>query len=302
MNPLERLDFNQLEVFHHLLVERRVSRAAARLGVSQPAVSNALAKLRRRLGDELFVRTPAGMEPTPYAQQLGACVGEALALIRQALQQRSVFEPARSERTFTVGMTDIGEIYFLPALLERLQRDAPGVRLSTVRNTTVRLKDEMSEGRVDLAIGLLPQLQAGFFQQHLFTQRYVCLMRSGHALAGRRLSLKDFTAAEHVVVVAAGTGHHEADDWLAEQGIVRRVRLVVPHFVAIGHILAGSDLIATVPERLAERMTQPFGLVSRRHPAPLPQAAIHAFWHARFHQDAGNQWLRGLFFEMFSGA
>lgn len=299
---LERLDLNLLEVFHHLLVEGRVSRVAHKLGVSQPAVSNSLARLRKLLDDELFVRTPRGMEPTPYAAQLGESVGQALALIRSALQQRSHFDAATSERTFTVGMTDIGEIYFLPTLLTHLRRVAPGVRLSTVRNTAATLKDDLADGRVDLAIGLLPELQAGFFQQRLFSQRYVCLMRCGHALAGRRLNLNDFSAAEHVLVVAAGTGHHEADDWLAAHGIRRDVRLVLPHFVAIGHILQSSDLIATVPERLAQRMTEPFGLVSAEHPAPLPQAAIHAFWHSRFHRDPANQWLRGRFFELFADA
>ncbi len=299
---LERLDLNLLEVFHHLLIEGRVSRVAHKLGVSQPAVSNSLARLRKLLGDELFVRTPRGMEPTPYAAQLGESVGQALGLIRTALQQRSHFDAATSERTFTVGMTDIGEIYFLPTLLAHLRQAAPGVRLSTVRSSAATLKDDLADGRVDLAIGLLPGLQAGFFQQRLFGQRYVCLMRRGHRLAGKRLSLKDFSAAEHVVVVASGTGHHAADDWMAERGIRRDVRLVVPHFVAIGHILQASDLIATVPERLAARMAEPFGLVSTRHPAPLPQAAIHAFWHARFHRDPANQWLRGLFFELFSGS
>ncbi len=296
---LERLDLNLLQVLHHLLAERRVSGVAQKLGVSQPAVSNALAKLRRQLGDELFVRTPRGMEPTPYAQQLGEAVGQALGDLRSALQQPSRFEAASSARTFTVGMTDIGEIYFLPRLLAYLQQAAPSVRLSTVRNTAARLKDDLAEGRVDLAIGLLPSLQAGFFQQRLFSQRYVCLMRRQHPLAGRRLSLKDFAAAEHVVVVSAGTGHHEVDAQLAQRGIHRRVRLVVPHFVAIGHILQASDLLATVPEKLAERMTGPFGLLSVQHPADLPEAAIHAFWHARFHKDAANQWLRSLFFELF---
>ncbi len=298
---LERLDLNLLEVFNHLLIERRVSRVALKLGVSQPAVSNALARLRKLLGDELFVRTPLGMQPTPYAEQLGQTVGQALGQIRVALQRPRHFEASRSERIFTVGMTDIGEIYFLPRLLARLREVAPGVRLSTVRNTAGRLKDDLAEGRVDLALGLLPDLQAGFFQQRLFTQRYVCLLRRGHPLAARRLGLKEFSAAEHVVVVAAGTGHHEVDEWLQTRGVERHVRLSVPHFVAIGHILAASDLIATVPERLAQRMSEPFGLLSLKHPAALPSAAIHAFWHERFHRDPANQWLRGLVFELFAG-
>jgi DNA-binding transcriptional LysR family regulator len=273
---------------------------ALKLGVSQPAVSNALARLRKLLGDELFVRTPTGMVPTPYAEQLGQTVGQALGLIRTALQEPRHFEPATSERTFTVGMSDIGEIYFLPRLLAHLRTAAPGVRLSTVRDTAVQLKDELAQGRLDLAIGLLPELQTGFLHQRLFTQRYVCLFRQGHKLECGPLGLKEFSAAEHVVVVSSGTGHHEVDELLQALGIARDVRLSVPHFVAIGHILQTSELMATVPERLAQCMTEPFGLHIAPHPAPLPEAAIHAFWHARFHGDAANQWLRGLFFDLFA--
>src|SRR6185436_6936040 len=126
---------------------------------------------------------------------------------------------------FTVGMTDIGEIYFLPTLMERLRRQAPGVSLSTVRNTAVNLKDEMEAGKVDLAIGLLPQLKAGFFQRRLFRQRYVCMFRKGHKLDKRKVSLAEFGAAEHLLVVSEGTGHGKVDEVLKRSGVERRVSL-----------------------------------------------------------------------------
>lgn len=298
---LRDLDLNLLVVFQQLLLDRRVSRAAEHLGISQPAVSNALARLRKALGDELFLRTPQGMTPTPFAEQLAESVGYALGVLRDAVNQRVSFDPAHSDRTFTLGLTDVGEIYFLPELMDALAQTAPAVTLSTVRNTAVNLNDAMAEGKVDLAIGLLPQLKAGFFQQRLFQQRYVCLFRRGHALDGKRLSLKAFSASEHVVVVSQGTGHHQVDELLARQGVARRVRLTVPHYVAIGHILSATDMVATVPERLAQRMTEPFGLRYVKHPADLPEVAINLFWHAKYHRDPANQWLRGQVFRRFSG-
>lgn len=296
---LQDIDLNLLVLFNQLLVERRVSKVADNLGLTQPAVSNSLARLRKLLGDDLFLRTPTGMQPTAFAEQLAEPVTYALGMIQSALNQRSMFDPERSTRSFTIGMTDIGEIYFLPTLMERLRQQAPGVTLSTVRNTAVNLKDEMEAGKVDLAVGLLPQLKAGFFQRRLFRQRYVCLFREGHRLDKKKVSLSEFSAAEHLVVVSPGTGHGKVDEMLERSGIERRVRLTVPHYVAVGHILQATDLVATVPERLAQRMTAPFGLTYVTHPAKLPEMAINVFWHAKFHRMPDNQWLRTLVFDTF---
>lgn len=296
---LHDIDLNLLVVFNHLLVERRVSKVADTLGVSQPAVSNALAKLRKHLGDELFLRTPKGMEPTPFAERLAEPVSNALALIHSGVNQRSHFDPATERRSFTVGMTDIGEIHFLPDLMARVRRDGPGISLSTVRNTAVNLRDELEAGKVDMAIGLLPQLKAGFFQRRLLRQRYVCLMRRGHRLDKKRITIHDFTAADHLMVVSAGTGHGKVDDLIRRAGVERRVQLTVPHYVSVGHLLQRSDLITTVPEKLADRLMAPFGLVKVAHPVKLPEFAINAFWHAKYHRAPANQWLRGVVFELF---
>ena len=297
---LHEIDLNLLVVFNQLLALRRVSKVAEHLGISQPAVSNSLAKLRKLFGDELFLRTPRGMEPTPYAEQLAESVSHALALIHSGVNQRTSFEPSTATRSFTIGMTDIGEAYFLPSLIERLHRDAPGVTLSTVRNTAVNLRDELESGKADLAIGLLPALKAGFFQRRLFTQGYVCLMRRGHRLDKRKMSLAEFSAAEHLVVVSAGTGHGKVDELLQRGGIERSVRLTVPHYMSVGHILRRSDLIATVPERLAESLVEPFGLAMVPHPARLPEVAINVFWHAKYHRSPANRWLRDVVFELFA--
>ncbi|MDO8718046.1 MAG: LysR family transcriptional regulator [Polaromonas sp.] len=295
---LKDIDLNLLVIFNQLLTERKVSKVAENLGLGQPAVSNALARLRKLFGDELFLRTSSGMQPTPFADQLAESIGYALGMIHGAINVKNSFDPAASKRSFSVGMTDIGEIYFLPLLMEKIHKVAPAVSISTVRNTSVHLKDSMEAGHVDLAIGLLPQLKAGFFQQRLFTQQYVCMFRDGHALDRKKITPPDFFAADHVAVVSTGTGHGIVDDILDKNSPQRKVRLTVPHFVAVGHILQSTDLVATVPERLAEKMTKPFNLKYVAHPIKLPQIAINLFWHAKYHKDPANQWLRSLIFDM----
>jgi len=279
-------------VFLELYRERRVSVVAEQLGLTQPAVSNALARLRKMMNDELFLRSARGMEPTPYAVQLAEPIAEALTRIRDTLERQLEFDPTTSTRKFTVAMTDLGEIHFLPRLMRRLGEVAPGVTISTVRNTAVNLADELEAGRVDLALGLLPQLKGGFFQRLLFRQRYVCLFREGHALDRESMSLEDFEAAQHIVVVAGGTGHAIVDDTIARRNVRRDVRLSVPHFVALGHILSTTDLIATAPERYVREGMKPFKLKYLPHPVPFPEFDVNLFWHAKFHKEPGSQWLR----------
>jgi DNA-binding transcriptional LysR family regulator len=298
---LKDVDLNLLLVFHELLIEKRVSAAADKLGLTQPSVSNALSRLRKQFGDNLFVRTSRGMTPTPFAAQLAEPIGTALDTIRASLNQRTAFDPATSTRKFMLGMTDIGEIYFLPKLMEALATMAPGVTISTVRNAAVNLKDEMESGHIDMGIGLLPQLKAGFFQRRLFLQPYVCMFRKGHPLDKGRITQKQFADADHVTVVSAGTGHSRVDGFIEKKGITRRIKLTVPHFVAVGHILSTTDMIATVPERYAMECVKPFGLTYVKHPVAIPEIAINIFWHAKAHKEPGNQWLRGVIFEKFGG-
>jgi DNA-binding transcriptional LysR family regulator len=297
---ISRLDLNLLRVFHHLLQQGRVSAVAPLLGMSQPAVSSALGRLRTALGDDLFLRTQNGMAPTPYALQLAEPVALALETLQQALNVRAAFDPAYSTRRFTVAMSDVGEMYFLPVLMKTLADKAPGVTVQVVSVSAPSLKEDMASGRIDLAMGLLPQLQAGYFQQALFHQNYICLMRKSHPLAAKKtLSLQAFTSAKHVRVVAAGTGHGRVDAALKKQNLQRNVPLTVPHYVALGAVLQHSDLIATVPQRFAERILKPFELTLRDLPLAVDESSIHQFWHGRLHRDPGHQWLRQCLSDLF---
>jgi DNA-binding transcriptional LysR family regulator len=302
---LSDIDLNLLVVFDRLVQDGRVSRVADALGLSQPAVSNALRRLRDLLDDELFLRTPSGMAPTPYALQLAEPVAQALRGLQGALNVRASFDPARSERCFTLAMTDVGEIYFLPVLMDALAREAPGVTLRCVPVADATLREDMAAGRVDLALGSLPQLQAGFFQQALFRQRYVALMRAGHPMATGApapLNAAQYRQAAHVRVVSAGTGHGQVDEALQRLGVARQVQLTVPHYVALGQVLGSTDLVATVPERLAQRLAGPHALVARPLTLRLPASTIAQLWHAHLHRDPGHQWLRGLVAQHFGAA
>ncbi|WGJ91495.1 LysR family transcriptional regulator [Achromobacter mucicolens] len=297
---LKDVDLNLLVVFNELHKHGRVSAAAESLGISQPGVSNALARLRKLLGDELFLRTSRGMVPTPYAESLAQPIADALAALHGTLNARVAFDPARSERAFVIGVNDVGETYFLPRLMRALDQVAPGVTIRTVRTTSIDVRDEMERGRMDLAMGFLPGLKGGFFQRRLFRQPYVCIFRQDHPLARSGVSARQFRAAEHVAIVSEGTGHGVVDEVIARAGIRRRLRLTVPHFMAVGPVLQATDMIAVVPQRFADCACGPFGLASAPCPVKIPESVINVFWHARNHRGAANQWLRQVVVDVFA--
>ena len=299
MDP-EKIDLNLLLVFSHLFREKRVRRAAENLGMSQPGVSNALNRLRSLLNDELFVRTPHGMEPTSYAMHLAGPISEALAQIRSALDVGTPFDPATSTRQFTIAMTDIGEIDFLPSMMHAIGRVAPSVTINTVRNNALHLREEMENGQVNLAVGLLPDLQTNFFKRQLTVSEYVCLYRRGHPLDKSHITLDEFTAASHLVVVSPGTGHGLADEEFERRGIFRKIKLRIPHYASVGYLLQETDLITTVPQRLINRCAGPFALSAVPVPFELPSIPINLFWSARYHRDPANQWLRTMMVETFN--
>ncbi len=296
---LRDIDLNLLVVFQQLFKDRQVSAAAASLNMSQPAVSSALNRLRKVLGDELFVRAGRGMLPTPYALTLEEKIADALHALNGALNQHGAFDPLTSTRNFTLSMADVGEVIFLPEFMAVFARDAPRASITSVRHAP-DLAEDMVNGKVDLAVGALPALKTNFFQRRLFQQRYVCLFRKGHPLDKARITPAEFAAAEHIIVIAPGTGHSRMNEIMLRAGVRRIVPLHVPHWVSLADILPTTNLVATVPEKFAERGAAHFGLKYVAHPIRLPQVDINLYWHARYHRESANQWFRTQIFDMFS--
>jgi DNA-binding transcriptional LysR family regulator len=294
------IDLNLLAVFQEVYRERQISAAARKLGLTQSAVSNALARLRRTFDDELYVRTAHGMQPTPFAEQVAEPIAAALAQVALALNQRSRFDPATSTRRFTIAMTDVGEVYFMPVLIERCRALAPQVQICSLRASSIALKEELETGRVDLAIGAFDDVSEALYQRLLFRQPFVSMFRSGHPLGRGTLTRARFVDAEHLFVESAESPYDRINQLLEKAGVAAATRFRVPHFTAVPYIVSASDLVVTVPQKLAARAAGPFGLQWVEPPLPLPTLQTNMFWHRRFNQDPGNQWLRGLVADVFA--
>lgn len=291
------IDLNLLRVFDAVLHEKGVTPAAARLGLTQPAVSNALARLRKILGDALFVRTPRGMDATPFARELAEPVRQALALLESALAHGPGFDPASATRAFRFYMSDLGQIEFLPPLVERVLRDAPGVRLEAVALEIEDIADALAAGGLDLAVGFLPGLGAPVRRQALFKDPYLCLMRADHEITS--LNRKTFLSASHALVTYRG-GHRVIEEAMERAGVARRIALRVPHFTVVPMVLERTDLILTLPARVARVFERRGKLKALPPPVPIPQAEVAVHWHERFEADPGNRWLRGLMVDLYS--
>ena len=293
-------DLNLLPVFEALLRHGNVTRAAADVGLTQSAMSSALGRLRRQLGDPLFVNTRAGMLPTPRALELAPSLTDALAMVRRALNGREAFDPRRTARSLRVYMTDVGETVLLPALMRHLHHESPQLRIETAQLPAVELAARMETGDIDLAVGYLPQLRDKIRRARLFEESYVCMTRPDHPL-GRRgaLTLKEFLSARHVLISSMGSGHQQLEHALAEHGVEQNVALRVPHFVVIPLIVAGTDLIVSLPSHVADVWAR---LVKMKvHPLPIaiPSFDVSLYWHTRVENDSANRWLREAMLQLF---
>lgn len=291
------LDLNLLRAFDAVLRGRSVTAAAAQLGLSQPAVSNALARLRGAFGDALFLRGPQGMEPTPFARELAEPVRQALALLESALAHGPGFDPATSSRAFRFYMSDLGQIEFLPPLVERVRRIAPQVRLEAVAFEPADIGDALAAGGLDLAMGFLPGLGPPARRRALFRDPYVCLLRDDHPI--RALTKKRFLEASHALVSYRG-GHRVVEEALERAGLAPRIVLRVPHFTVVPMVLERSDLILTLPARVARVYEQRGRFRSLPPPVPIPPADVAVHWHERFDADPGNRWLREQLIDLFA--
>ena len=290
------VDLNLLRVFDAVLREHGVTPAAAGLGLTQPAVSNALARLRGVFGDRLFVRTPGGMDATPFARELAEPVRQALALIDAALAHGPGFDPGSTTRAFRFYMSDLGQIEFLPPLIERVQRAAPGVRLEAVALEVDDIADALATGALDLAVGFLPGLGPPVRRRALFRDPYLCLMRADHPI--KALTRRKFQEASHALVTYKG-GHRVVEEALERAGLARRIALRLPHFTVVPMVLERTDLLCTLPARVARVFERRGGLKSLAPPVPIPPADVAVHWHERFEADPGNRWLREQVSELF---
>jgi len=297
---LREIDLNLLLVFHEVFRERQISAAAKRLKVTQSAVSNALARLRRATSDELFVRTSEGMQPTPYAEQMAEPVAAALTQLEQALRPDQSFDPSSTRRRFTIAMTDVGETYFMPRLIAVCAGLAPRVDIASVRAGMIDLRTEMEAGRVDLAIGAFEDAPTVLYQRRLFRQTYVSMFRAEHPLAEGALTMKRLAGARHLIVTAMESPYDGINEALDNAGIALDASFRVPHFAAVPYILSTTDLVATVPQKLAERAAGPFQLQYVKSPLRLPPLQTNMFWHRRYNRDEGIQWLRELVVDAFA--
>lgn len=292
---IDRIDLNLLRVFAAVHAERNVTRAAVRLGITQPAISNAMTRLRRTLDDPLFVRTRQGMEPTALAMRLALPVHQALEMLRNSLEMPEHFDPATARKTLRLLMSDAGEETVLPALLERLESVAPGLAVDSVRAPHAQYAQLMEQGEADLAIGNLRFLPASFYQQRLFKDPYLCICNPQGAFAGRtRIALRQYAQAGHVMVVG-GNAEALVEQAFARKRLQRQVRLKVSSYHVALKVVRGTSLLATVPRCFVTPAVHTLEL-----PLPLPAADVRQFWHARMHHDPAHVWFRSLVAEMFT--
>lgn len=291
---LSGVDLNLLVVLEALMNERSVSRAAKAVGLSQPATSNALARLRRLVGDPLLVRRGHAMVPTPRALELAGHVHAGLGHLRTALEGPAAFDATRSERSFTIATTDYAAFVVVGPLMRRLRGHAPGVSI-TVRTLDLREPEvALEHGDVDLAVGLGATLPKDFPKEPLFEDGYVCLVRRDHPEVGRRLTLRRYVALEHLLVSPLGSRRGVVDDELAARGYERRVALCVPHFLLAPAIVAQTDLIVTLAERVAVELATRYDLRVLPPPVPVRRFVVAQLWDPRRENDPALRWLRAM--------
>ncbi len=300
-NDTALIDPKLLRLLDLLYVTGSVTRAAELLGQSQPTVSIWLAKLRVQLGDPLFVRTSNGMSPTPRAASLIVGVREVLEGLARLSQPQTPFEPSQAQRRFSICMTDASHITLLPTLLAHVRALAPNVVLAASR-IDGSLAQQLQDGQADLALGFLPWLDTGFYQQTLYDQDWVCLVNARHPRIlnddTTHWNLKVYQSEAHVGIIP-GTSYQLLDNTVAAQQISRRIRLELPGYLGLSTILSSSDLIATLPRHIGETLANTANLRTLPCPFSVTGFTVKQYWHTRYNNDNANRWLRSLCASLF---
>lgn len=301
-DPLPRnLDVALLELFECIRRTKNLSAAGQQMGLSQPAVSRGVARLREMYGDALFIRRPRGVEPTPFAEALAAPVASALQTLRSTFS-RPFFDPGTEARGFRIAMSDIGERLFLPRLLEEVSHSAPHVRVEAVSPALGQIEQALASGEVDLAVGYLGGLGKQFHRRKLFRERFVYIAREGHPDIHGALKREQLRSIPHVVAGPTGMQHAIAvEKVLAGPRVKARTSLRVHSFLCVGPVVNATNLIGAVPSNLAAVVAGHMRLQVIESPVQFPGFDVEMAWHQRFHREPGIEWLRGAFVALFSG-
>ncbi len=289
---IRNVDLNLLVALDALLAERSVSRAATRLHLSQPATSAVLARLRELFGDALLLRTARGMLPTARALELSGPVKQVLAEINRLVQPQTAFDAAHADLTFTLSASDYVEYALLPALVDYIESKAPGVRLEVKPIDFTVMDKQLESGEVDVSVTSYHNASQGLHARALYTERLVCVVRRNHPDIADSITLDQFCNLDHVLASPSGGGTFVRliDAALKSAGRTRRVRLKLPHFLMVPEVVARSDMVAVLPERLARAYARKLSIIEA--PLKLPGFDIAAIWHERTHNDPAQQWLR----------
>lgn len=295
------VDLNLLRIFEAVMKTRSVTRAGQVLGLSQPAMSYALRRLRELFKDPLFVRSQNTLLPTPRARELATPIAEVLESIRRNVLQSGEFHVDSVEREFAFCLTDIGQILFLPVLVQRVRDLAPNVTVCVRSIVGVQLASALESGEVDLAIGYFPDLPGSVFQQRLYEEDVVCLCRTDHPQIDNAITQRQYLDLPHVIVRSPMRAIESIEKELERQSIKRRSVLIVPDYVSLPGVLESSELIATVPHTIARALCR-FGAIKIiALPFNLPKRTVHQYWHSRYNHDPANRWLRGVVYEQLAG-
>lgn len=287
---LSRANLNLLVLFEAVLEERHVRRAADRLNLSPSAVSHGLSRLRRMLNDPLFLKHPKGVVPTQRATELQAPIADILARVRGVIGNAARFDPANSNRRFSVGLPDGASTVVLPRMILNLARAAPNVNLGVRATMPQTALAELDARTIDITVQPINDLPPRFHSAVLYEERFVVAMRNGHPL-GRRPSLRRYAAAAHVLMSPSGDPFGNIDQELAVHGLTRRVAVTAPNFLCALEIVAETDMVAAVPRRQVEGYASRFAITFAEPPLPLGRGNIRVIATKAAMQDEGVAWL-----------
>ncbi len=291
---LNQLDLNLFKVFEAIYQERNLTRAAQILSLSQPAVSNALSRLRKSFNDPLFVRTPQGMVPTPVAQNIALKSQQALQLLNSCVQEGNVFDPAQAKKEFCFSMNDTFEALLLPPLLVHMQKQAPGISVACFAQPRSDVSKSLASGELDFVVDVPVLNDPNLCHQHLSSEKYVCAVRLGHPAITQGLSLQQYLALAHIHVSSRRKGVGHVDRALNVLGVKRNIQLRLQHSLAAPRLIRSTDLCCSMPAVLAKT----YGLVCLELPFEVEQIDWHLYWHKSSDEDQGNAWVRQALFEL----